>query len=104
MKKLISEVVNAICHILDKECPHSAFIPHNKLITYVPDRPGHDKRYAIDAHKISQQLGWRPTEDFASGLLKTVRWYLSNQSWVTSIVQGDYQQWLTQNYQNREAL
>lgn len=98
------EVVNALCHILDNECPNSPFLPHKKLITYVPDRPGHDRRYAIDANKIAQQLAWRPTEDFESGLLKTVRWYLANQSWVSSIVQGDYQQWVKQNYQNREVL
>ncbi len=98
------EVVNSLCHILDQECPNSPCLPHKKLITYVPDRPGHDRRYAIDANKIAQQLDWRPTEDFESGLLKTVRWYLANQSWVTNIGQGDYQQWVKQNYQNREVL
>jgi dTDP-glucose 4,6-dehydratase len=98
------DVVNALCHILDKECPTSPYIPHKQLMTYVPDRPGHDKRYAIDASKIAQELQWRPTEDFESGLLKTVRWYLSNQAWIDSIIQGEYQQWVAQNYQNRGAI
>lgn len=98
------EVVSALCHILDKECPQSAYLPHKQLMTTVADRPGHDKRYAIDANKISQQLGWRPTEDFESGLLKTVQWYLAHQDWINNIVQGDYQQWTDQNYKHRGTV
>lgn len=98
------EVVNTICSILDKEYSQSVHLPHNQLISYVSDRPGHDKRYAIDANKISRELGWRPSEDFASGLLKTVRWYLSNQNWVNNIMQGEYQNWIAQNYQHRSEL
>ncbi len=98
------EVVNAICAILDKECPQSRFLPHKQLITHVTDRPGHDKRYAIDANKIARELGWQPAEDFVSGLLKTVRWYLSNQEWVNNIIQGEYRNWITQNYQHRSEL
>jgi len=93
------EVVNAICAILDEIFPASA--PHASLITYVADRPGHDKRYAIDASKIDRELGWRPAETFETGLRKTVQWYLDNDDWVQNVISGEYQRWIERNYNNR---
>ncbi len=93
------EVVNAICAILDEIFPASA--PHASLITYVADRPGHDKRYAIDASKIDRELGWRPAETFETGLRKTVQWYLDNDDWVQNVISGEYQRWVERNYNNR---
>jgi dTDP-glucose 4,6-dehydratase len=95
------EVVRAVCKILDELHPQGA--PHDRLIAYVADRPGHDKRYAIDAGKIERELGWRPQETFESGLRKTVEWYLANGSWVSSVTSGEYQQWIDRNYREREA-
>jgi dTDP-glucose 4,6-dehydratase len=95
------EVVQSICAILDELHPQGA--PHSKLITYVADRPGHDKRYAIDANKIARDLGWKPQENFESGLRKTVEWYLSNDAWVKGVTSGEYQQWMEKNYSNRSA-
>jgi len=94
------EVVNTICEILDRLKPKSAG-RYADQITYVQDRPGHDRRYAIDARKIERELGWRPAEDFASGILKTVTWYLENQEWVRSVQSGEYMNWLDKNYRNR---
>jgi len=94
------EVVHAICAILDELRPQNA--AHAALITYVQDRPGHDQRYAIDAGKIARELGWKPQETFASGLRKTVIWYLENTAWVEAIVSGEYHNWLRQNYDNRK--
>jgi dTDP-glucose 4,6-dehydratase len=93
------EVVQAICTILDELHPQGA--PHNKLITYVADRPGHDKRYAIDANKIADDLGWTPQETFETGLRKTVAWYLENTDWVKGVTSGDYQKWVQKNYTER---
>jgi len=93
------EVVQAICTILDELHPQGA--PHNKLITYVADRPGHDKRYAIDATKIANDLGWKPQETFETGLRKTVAWYLENTDWVKGVTSGDYQKWVQKNYAER---
>ncbi|MFA7400834.1 MAG: dTDP-glucose 4,6-dehydratase [Sideroxydans sp.] len=95
------EVVQAICTILDELHPPGA--PHNKLITYVTDRPGHDKRYAIDATKIADDLGWRPQETFETGLRKTVAWYLENTDWVEGVTSGEYQKWMQKNYAERKA-
>lgn len=95
------EVVQSICTTLDELHPQGA--PHNKLITYVADRPGHDKRYAIDASKIAQELGWKPQETFESGLRKTVEWYLHNTDWVQGVTSGEYQNWVQENYVNRSA-
>ena len=81
------EVVQSICTILDELHPQGA--PHAKLITYVTDRPGHDRRYAIDATKIARELGWKPQETFASGLRKTVEWDLANTDWVQSVTSGE---------------
>lgn len=93
------EVVNAVCAILDELHPQGA--PHDRLITFVPDRPGHDWRYAIDAGKIERELGWRPEETFESGLRKTVEWYLANGEWVAGVASGEYRNWIEQNYQAR---
>lgn len=90
------EVVLAICAALDELHPQGA--PHNKLITYVADRPGHDKRYAIDATKIAHDLGWKPQETFESGLRKTVEWYLHNTDWVSGVTSGEYQHWIDKQY------
>jgi dTDP-glucose 4,6-dehydratase len=94
------EVVHSICTILDDLHPQGA--PHTKLITYVADRPGHDKRYAIDANKIAKDLGWKPQENFESGLRKTVEWYLANDAWVKGVTSGEYQKWMKQNYNDRK--
>jgi dTDP-glucose 4,6-dehydratase len=93
------EVVQTICAILDELRPTSA--PYSDLIRFVQDRPGHDRRYAIDAGKITSELHWRPQETFETGLRKTVAWYLDNPSWIDNVTSGAYQQWLTQNYAGR---
>lgn len=93
------DVVDAICRILDEL--HAQGAPHGRLKTYVPDRPGHDKRYAIDASKIERELGWKPRETFESGLRKTVEWYLANDDWVRNVTTGEYQHWIKQNYTQR---
>ena len=84
------EVVHALCQILDEMVPESPHRPHKNLIQYVTDRPGHDRRYAIDASKIQNELGWKPQESFETGLRKTVRWYLDNQSWTNRVMSGAY--------------
>ena len=94
------EVVNAICALLDEARPHSK-IRHSTLITFVKDRPGHDKRYAMDFSKIAIQLGWAPSETFDSGLRKTVAWYIDNPEWVAHVTSGAYRQWIDKNYGNR---
>jgi len=85
------EVVKTICTLLDKLVPDSPHIPHENLITYVSDRPGHDVRYAIDADKIDNDLGWLPEETFDSGIEKTVKWYLENSEWCQHVQDGSYQ-------------
>ena len=95
------EVVHTLCDILDKEAPASG--SYRDQITYVKDRPGHDRRYAIDAGKLERELGWKPTETFESGIMKTVRWYLANQAWVADVQSGAYLGWVEKNYANREA-
>ncbi len=84
------EVVRTICRLLDELLPHSANRPHDKLIEFVTDRPGHDKRYAIDAGKIRRELGWQPRHDFEGGLRQTVRWYLDNRAWWERVMSGAY--------------
>ena len=93
------EVVHAVCAILDELRPAGA--PHAKLITFVTDRPGHDRRYAINAEKIRRELGWQPRERFEDGIRKTVAWYLANQPWVATVQSGDYRKWIDSNYANR---
>ena len=85
------EVVKTICSLLDKLVPESPHIPHESLITYVTDRPGHDLRYAIDADKIAAELGWTPVETFESGIEKTIHWYLENPEWCQHVQDGSYQ-------------
>jgi dTDP-glucose 4,6-dehydratase len=97
------EVVTTVCKLLDELVPKSAFKPHLQLVKYVMDRPGHDRRYAIDARKLESELGWRPRESFETGLRKTVKWYLENATWVESVTSGAYQQWMAQNYVEREV-
>ena len=86
------EVVQLICQILDELLPDSPHRPHKNLIEFVMDRPGHDARYAIDASKIERELGWKPQETFATGLRKTVQWYLDNRQWCENVMDGSYQQ------------
>lgn len=93
-------VIEKICTILDKLAPKSNYL-HSCLMTFVKDRPGHDRRYAIDCSKISRELGWAPKENFDSGLLKTIEWYLSNSTWVDSVRSDAYQNWIKQNYESR---
>jgi dTDP-glucose 4,6-dehydratase len=92
------QVVSHVCTILDQFLPDSQFSPHTSLISFVPDRPGHDRRYAIDITKINRELGWAPKESFHSGLKQTVHWYLNHAQWVESVASGAYRQWLEQQY------
>ena len=96
------DVVRSICRLLDELRP-AVEGPYERLITHVTDRPGHDRRYAIDARKIEQELGWRPAETFQSGLRKTVRWYLDNQPWLDEVQSGAYREWMQLNYDGRTA-
>ncbi len=98
------ELVHTLCDILDELQPDSPHKPHRSLIRFVADRPGHDRRYAMDITRISGELGWTPRENMASGLLKTVRWYLDNPQWIESVRSGsDINTWREKNYTNREA-
>jgi dTDP-glucose 4,6-dehydratase len=94
-------IVRTICALLDELRPDAAG-PHERLINFVKDRPGHDRRYAIDARKIERELGWRPTETFATGIAKTVRWYLDHAEWVAHIQSGAYREWVDKNYGQRQ--
>ena len=100
-EKTNTDVVRAICTMLDELKPNSKIGQYESLVTYIKDRPGHDRRYAIDAKKIGRELGWKPTESFETGLRKTVQWYLDNTDWVKSIASGEYQKWLDTHYSNR---
>ena len=92
------DVVNTLCEILDKLKPRADGVSYKAQITFVKDRPGHDRRYAIDATKIERELGWRPQETFETGIRKTVIWYLENHSWVANVASGEYRQWLNKQY------
>jgi len=94
------QIVRAVCGLLDELRPDSAG-PRARLITFVADRPGHDRRYAIDARKLERELGWRPRESFESGLARTVRWYLDNEGWVRDVQSGAYRDWVATNYESR---
>ena len=96
------EIVRSICALLDEMRPDPAG-SHARLITHVTDRPGHDRRYAIDARKIERDLGWRPAETFETGIRKTVRWYLDNADWVAHVQSGSYRDWVATNYAGRDA-
>ena len=97
-------VVDTLVGILDQLAPKADQTSYRNQITYVTDRPGHDRRYAIDALKIERELGWKPVETFASGIKKTVHWYLDNQAWVADVKSGAYQSWLEQNYNQRDLI
>jgi dTDP-glucose 4,6-dehydratase len=94
------EIVQTVCALLDELRPDPAG-PRARLITHVKDRPGHDRRYAIDARKIERELGWRPAETFASGIRKTVQWYLDHADWVAQVQSGAYREWVATNYATR---
>jgi dTDP-glucose 4,6-dehydratase len=94
------DIVRTICALLDELRPDPAG-SYARLITYVKDRPGHDRRYAIDARKIERELGWRPAETFETGIRKTVGWYLANADWVQRVQSGAYREWLAANYESR---
>ncbi len=92
------EVVETLCKILDERQPREDGRSYAEQITFVKDRPGHDRRYAIDASKIEQELGWRPEETFETGIRKTVDWYLDNQDWVENVTSGAYRDWVEAQY------
>ena len=96
------DIVRRICALLDELRPDPAG-PHERLIRFVADRPGHDRRYAIDARKLERELGWRPAETFDSGIRKTVAWYLAHADWVAEVKSGAYRAWLDTNYAARAA-
>jgi len=97
------EIVHTVCSLLDGLRPRADGASYSSQITYVTDRPGHDRRYAIDASKIERELGWKPAETFDSGIRKTVQWYLDNQAWVANVQSGAYRAWVEKNYAERQA-
>jgi dTDP-glucose 4,6-dehydratase len=99
-EKTNKEIVFTICALLDELRPH-ADGPYTRLITHVKDRPGHDRRYAIDARKIERELGWRPAETFETGIRKTITWYLEHADWVSAVQSGGYRDWVDMNYATR---
>ena len=92
------DVVHAICSILDSLRPKTDGASYASQITYVKDRPGHDRRYAIDASKLQRELGWKPAETFETGIQKTVQWYLDNQEWIDGVISGSYRDWVKKQY------
>lgn len=92
------EIVETICSLLDELSPKDPVSPHKDLITYVKDRPGHDRRYSMDARKIERELGWMPRETFETGIRKTVEWYLNHEAWVEEVTSGSYRQWIAKHY------
>jgi dTDP-glucose 4,6-dehydratase len=92
------DIVHTVCALLDELKPRADGKPYQDQLTFVTDRPGHDRRYAIDARKVEQQLGWKPAETFASGIRKTVQWYLDNQAWVANVQSGGYRDWVAKQY------
>ena len=96
------DIVNTVCALLDELRPKVDSKSYREQIAYVTDRPGHDRRYAIDASKIERELGWKPAETFETGIRKTVRWYLDNEAWVTHVQSGAYRDWVQTNYAGRD--
>ena len=92
------DIVHTVCSLLDELQPRKDGQPYKNQVTYVTDRPGHDRRYAIDARKIELELGWKPSETFESGIRKTVRWYLDNEDWVANVQSGSYRNWVEKQY------
>jgi len=95
------EVVHTLCTILDELSPRADGKSYQTQITFVTDRPGHDRRYAIDATKLERELGWKPAETFETGIYKTVQWYLANQAWAEAVTSGSYREWVGKNYASR---
>ncbi len=96
------DIVHTVCALLDEISPRADGKPYHEQIRYVTDRPGHDRRYAIDARKIERELGWKPAETFDTGIRKTVQWYLQNQDWVRHVQSGAYRDWVEKNYGERQ--
>jgi dTDP-glucose 4,6-dehydratase len=96
------DIVHTVCALLDELRPRPDGKSYREQIAFVTDRPGHDRRYAIDARKIERELGWKPVETFETGIRKTVQWYLDNQGWVSNVQSGTYRQWLEKNYAERD--
>jgi dTDP-glucose 4,6-dehydratase len=96
------EIVQTICKLLDEMRPKTEG-SYASQISYVTDRPGHDRRYAIDARKLEAELGWKPAETFETGIRKTVEWYLANPDWVAHVQSGAYREWVSKNYAERRA-
>jgi dTDP-glucose 4,6-dehydratase len=92
------EIVNTVCDLLDELRPNDPVVPHRNLIAFVKDRPGHDRRYAMDTRKIERELHWRPKETFETGIRKTVDWYLQHPDWVQNVTTGGYRQWIAKQY------
>ncbi|PJO39019.1 dTDP-glucose 4,6-dehydratase [Delftia acidovorans] len=92
------EIVNTVCALLDELRPKADGTSYSAQITYVKDRPGHDRRYAIDARKLERELGWKPAETFETGIRKTVQWYLDNPEWVADVQSGAYREWVSRQY------
>ncbi len=92
------DIVHLICDLLDELRPGDPIVPHSKLITFVKDRPGHDRRYAMDTCKLERELKWQPGETFESGIRKTVRWYLEHEDWVRDVTSGSYREWIAKHY------
>ena len=97
------EIVNTVCALLDELRPKADGKPYKEQITYVTDRPGHDRRYAIDARKLEAELGWKPAETFDTGIRKTVEWYLANSEWVRNVQSGAYREWVEKQYDAKAA-
>ena len=95
------EVVQTVCEILDELRPNDPVIPHRNLISFVKDRPGHDRRYAMDTRKVERELGWKSQESFASGIRKTVQWYLQHEAWVQCVTSGQYREWMERQYSGK---
>jgi len=92
------EIVDTVCQLLDELRPNDPVVPHRELVTFVKDRPGHDRRYAMDTRKIERELKWRPRETFETGIRKTVEWYLQHEDWIEDVTSGAYRQWIEKHY------